>query len=1236
MNHTKGFLARLSAVFGCVALFLSCHLSQVEQDGNVFSFPTLADSLAGADYATIVIKDTSGKVIDTLFHGQVTPGTRFNKLEAEGFKGGLVVISIEGLKDGVVIFKEDRRYDGDRKDVVAIHSIILPHSFVKITWANPKLVEGDNLPLPVVTFAPTSLVNPELNWISRNSAIFMATSTHIQGIGAGAAFLVVALKSDTAKKDSILVEVMRKPISQPSLDSIRLAPDSLFLAVRGPLSRFEVKVFPASTSPEITWSALDTSLVSLSTDGQLSAKAPGRTRIVATTKTVPPVSDSAIIVVVGAMKVDSVRFAKRAAELFVLGTAESLQVRVYPPLANPEIEFTVSDASLARVTGGKVQGLKDGEAWVRVYSKESPSKTDSMRLTIRPSENVQSVSISPRTLNLYVNGESKVLSATIAPATLSNRFLWRSGAPATASVDEDGKVMPGLAGTAYVSVLALADSTKRDSALVIVKRDVPNLKAGRDTVIAVGQSVTFSPEVTQEYGLIVLFKWDLNGDGFYEDSASDVRKNLTQRYDAAKEYPVRFYVRDTEGNDTVVIRKVTAVNGPVIQFLVPENGASVNKSPVEVTWSVDGVKQTGSENLVEGANTIIRSAKDAAGNSYSATLTIHLDTKSPVVKITAPDDGLLTRQASLSIAWSIDQVVQSTNTLEQLGGKQGTVLIVREATDAAGNRGADTISIVRDTIPPAPIEFGSQTSPEIVNAAYTSPVQWAWTRTGEAADSFLVSLNGAAAVKQAGLTYVLSNPANQSYTLQVQEVDPAGNLSAPVSGTIVVDKSAPPAPTVSGTTPTGNPTWSWTPGNGSDGARVYRYRLSTATSYSIEGAATSHTPTGLATGIYTLQVQERDAAGNWSIDGSFSIVVDKTGPTLSISSPSEMGRVANFNPQVTGSVDDANSVSKVEYRLNSSGYVVLARSGSSWSFTAGYNVGLNTVWIRGEDGFGNQDSIQIKIYKYPNVVFVRKGATGSGKSWEDALGELHAALDTTRSYSAGTEIWVTKGRYKSNPTYDGIMYAVWSNFKLLGGFDEKVPSVDTSSRDMSHGATVLVNQLLVGPYDRPVQTVTVDGFSIKPDPGELFGISSSESSDYLSFKNIIGQDIQRQATLLRVGGNFSTIENCVFTNNYTYQASLVDFLGEARMVNCTLINNGSTSDRAPIAISSVLTVQGGYFEENYGYDNNGDRAIAHFSIGYGNKFLTINKARIQGGINSIYRGIPPQGTLNYGSDNIAF
>ena len=75
-----------------------------------------------------------------------------------------------------------------------------------------------------------------------------------------------------------------------------------------------------------------------------------------------------------------------------------------------------------------------------------------------------------------------------------------------------GKVNPVLPGLTRIVAACLSDSSKKDSIDVSVKRDSPLMNVGQDTVISLGQAVTFLPVVApQEFGAVVKFKWDLDG-----------------------------------------------------------------------------------------------------------------------------------------------------------------------------------------------------------------------------------------------------------------------------------------------------------------------------------------------------------------------------------------------------------------------------------------------------------------------------------------------------------------------------------------------------------------------------------------------------------------------------------------------------------------------------------------------------------------------------------------------------
>jgi hypothetical protein len=153
----------------------------------------------------------------------------------------------------------------------------------------------------------------------------------------------------------------------------------------------------------------------------------------------------------------------------------------------------------------------------------------------------------------------------------------------------------------------------------------------------------------------------------------------------------------------------------------------------------------------------------------------------------------------------------------------------------------------------------------------------------------------------------------------VTTVDNAGNWSAPYTyGPWQLDTTDPAAPSVSGTTPTNDttPTWNWSTGGGGNG--TYRYRLdnSDLSTGATETTATGHTPPeDLPEGAHTLYVQERDAAGNWSASGSFTILIDITAPiiTTAASATNLTTTTATIEWQTDGI---ANSI--VEYGLTNS------------------------------------------------------------------------------------------------------------------------------------------------------------------------------------------------------------------------------------------------------------------------------------------------------------------------------
>ena len=152
-----------------------------------------------------------------------------------------------------------------------------------------------------------------------------------------------------------------------------------------------------------------------------------------------------------------------------------------------------------------------------------------------------------------------------------------------------------------------------------------------------------------------------------------------------------------------------------------------------------------------------------------------------------------------------------------------------------------------------------------------------------------------------------------------------GATSTPevVTEIFTADNTAPGAPEVSGTSPTNNslPTWSWTSGGGGNGAYRHAFSDDEETTWT-ETTDEAYTPaSSLADGSYTLYVQERDDAGNWSTSGSLEITIDATPPGIDITGPDPAS--TNYGPVTyTLNITDATGIldaAAINIQLQSTG-----------------------------------------------------------------------------------------------------------------------------------------------------------------------------------------------------------------------------------------------------------------------------------------------------------------------------
>jgi hypothetical protein len=1005
----KTLLRRFAPLFYFAAfVILACTVVGNDPGTQTFSFNKSFDTLTQFDSVTITLRDTNGLTIDVLYRGKADSVREIENLPAAHWNGGIAVLSIIGYDSGVVVYHVDKKFNGRNDQILDTTRVILPGTFISADALELTMVEGDSIPFPKIIVVPLELSDKTVVFTSSSPNLLQAGTGYLRALKRGTVKLTATLKSNPIKSIAFNVTISANPLIPDKLD---LSPDSLRIAAGGAPGTFTVSVIPLSAESAVIWGLADSSIAQFTAPGILVGLKPGSTLVRVSSVRNPALKDSGLVLVTPPVAVTQVQFDRDSLDLFVGGAKEILSAKVVPAQANRAVDFIAVDPSILSLLGNQAQGLKEGATLVIARSRENPLAADTLKVMVFPSQKIDSVKVTPDSLRLYTGGEAGILTGKVYPLASGQSISWRLQDPSLASWDALGRVQGLAPGKTVIVALSRVDSTKKDTVRLLVKRDVPQVNVGMDTVVSLGSTLYFRPRVTQEYGSIVLFKWDLNGDGIFEGT-SDSLKTVSQAYLEAKDVVAAFSVKDSEGNDTTVFKKIKAVAGPAVQILSPLDSSYTRLFSIAVTWSVNGKIQDSlnTQILKVGANTITRSAKDAAGNSFPSSITVIVDTlppgkpivRGPVVSGSkTPTWTWATGGGGIGMFkyWldvddsSKGKEIKDTSYTPATELPEGIHTLFVSESDKAGNWSlAGRFSIKIDqSAPSAPVVKTIPSSPTNLRKP-----KWSWTPVGTGgigAFQYKLDNNNLAtgATPTTDTVYTPANPLSGGlHTLYVQEQDSAGNWSESGFAAIVIDTVAPGAPTVTSTSisPTNEsrPIWNWTGGGGGKG--FYRYKVGDTVwaSGGRQGSVLTYRPeTALAEGARTLFVSEQDSAGNWSAAGSFGVTLDLTAPAAPKMDSTPNSPLNSLRPTWTwkpGGGGNGTYRCKVDNADLSVGASTVGAA--SFSQPTDLPEGKHTLYVQERDAAGNWSSGSIKVA----VLALRKtvGAAGFAEIGYSTIG----------------------------------------------------------------------------------------------------------------------------------------------------------------------------------------------------------------------------------------------------------
>lgn len=275
------------------------------------------------------------------------------------------------------------------------------------------------------------------------------------------------------------------------VQNVVLGDETISLTVGSSYKLVAVVSPSTATNKNVSYMSLNSSIAIVDQSGKVTAKAVGKTTIVAMTANGK--KDECIVnVVAKSVPVTSILITQSDLTLSV-GESVSLKTKVSPSnTTEHSYKWTSSNTSVATVSSsGVVTAKKIGSALITVTTSNNKVAICDIEVKAKAVA-VTSIKLSAASKTVYV-GESFSLTATLNPSNASNKKVtWTSSNTNVAMVDASGKVVTKGAGTATIT----AKSSNGKTATCTVK---VNTKSSGSTYVLPEQYKVPSKYTTTSY-----------------------------------------------------------------------------------------------------------------------------------------------------------------------------------------------------------------------------------------------------------------------------------------------------------------------------------------------------------------------------------------------------------------------------------------------------------------------------------------------------------------------------------------------------------------------------------------------------------------------------------------------------------------------------------------------------------------------------------------------------------------
>lgn len=301
---------------------------------------------------------------------------------------------------------------------------------VNLTAPRDTLRIGDSV-LLAATLIPANVTNANISWTSSDTTIATVNDEGLVTARACGDVNITVTTDEFNKKSSVLL-IVRQPVDSLSLDR------SSVVINKGNTASLIASAWPASAcDPSVVWRSSDESVVTVGSDGLVTAIGAGSASIIATSNDSGKTDSCAITVVV---PVEGVIVSPTSTVIAVNSTEMMVAILSPPDATNKSVVWSSSNPSIATVDeNGMVEALSPGTTLI-MATTEDGNKTSSAQVVVLHPFNValnkNAVASSTQNSNFYAG---KAVDGDCSHGT--SRWLSRisSGLPQWIEVDLGGE-----------------------------------------------------------------------------------------------------------------------------------------------------------------------------------------------------------------------------------------------------------------------------------------------------------------------------------------------------------------------------------------------------------------------------------------------------------------------------------------------------------------------------------------------------------------------------------------------------------------------------------------------------------------------------------------------------------------------------------------------------------------------------------------------------------------------------